>query len=91
MTAGNKLAHTGIDRTLKACRAYFQFSEAAVAASELDVELDFGDDINGNTTGISSLTSSPKSEGIVYNLAGQRVTNPTKGLYIVNGKKYMVK
>ena len=93
MTAGNKLAHTAIDRTLKACRAYFQFSEAAVAASDLDVEFDFGNDINGNTTGISSLTPSPspKGEGSVYNLAGQRVTNPTKGLYIVNGKKYMVK
>ena len=93
MTAGNKLAHTGIDRTLKACRAYFQFSEAAVAASELDVEFDFGNDINGNTTGISSLTPSPspKGEGSVYNLAGQRVTNPTKGLYIVNGKKVVIK
>ena len=93
MTAGNKLAHTAIDRTLKACRAYFQFSEAAVAASELDVEFDFGNDINGNTTGISSLTPSPspKGEGSVYNLAGQRVTNPTKGLYIVNGRKVVIK
>ena len=26
-----------------------------------------------------------------YNLAGQRVTNPGKGIYIVNGKKYIVK
>ena len=26
-----------------------------------------------------------------YNLAGQRVAQPTKGLYIVNGKKYIVK
>ena len=26
-----------------------------------------------------------------YNLAGQRIAQPTKGLYIVNGKKYIVK
>ena len=87
MTAGNKLMHTAIDRTLKACRAYFQFSEAAVAASELDVDIDFGD----NATGIDNVQSSKFNVQSYYNLAGQRVTNPTKGLYIVNGKKYMVK
>ena len=27
----------------------------------------------------------------VFNLAGQRVMNPTKGLYIVNGKKVIIK
>ena len=32
-----------------------------------------------------------KMEGTVYNLAGQRVAQPTKGLYIVNGKKVMMK
>ena len=26
-----------------------------------------------------------------YDLQGRKVTNPTKGLYIVNGKKYIVK
>lgn len=29
--------------------------------------------------------------GEYYNLAGQRVANPTKGLYIVNGKKVIIK
>ena len=29
--------------------------------------------------------------GAVYNLQGQRVQNPRKGLYIQNGKKYLVK
>jgi len=27
----------------------------------------------------------------IYNLSGQRVDNPTKGLYIVNGKKVVMK
>ncbi len=45
------------------------------------------------TTGISSLTPnlSTKGEGSVYTLSGQRVEKPTKGLYIVNGKKVIIK
>lgn len=30
-------------------------------------------------------------DGAIYNIAGQRVTTPVKGLYIQNGKKYVVK
>ena len=29
--------------------------------------------------------------GEYYNLAGQRAVNPKKGLYIVNGKKVIIK
>lgn len=32
-----------------------------------------------------------KVDGQYYNLAGQRVANPTKGLYIVNGNKVIIK
>lgn len=44
------------------------------------------------TTGINTVqgTKGSKADGC-YNLAGQRVSNPTKGLYIMNGKKYIVK
>ena len=40
-------------------------------------------------TGINSatLTNSEKVNNEVYDLQGRRVVNPTKGLYIVNGKK----
>ena len=31
------------------------------------------------------------NDKVVYNLAGQRVAQPTKGLYIVNGKKVIIK
>ena len=37
---------------------------------------------------------SPKAmtdSGAIFNLAGQRVTNPQKGLYIKNGKKFVVR
>ena len=43
-------------------------------------------------TGIESVkVEDLTKDGAVYNLNGVRVTNPTKGLYIKNGKKYMVK
>lgn len=48
--------------------------------------LGFGD----NATNIE-VVKSVKNNGEFFNLAGQRVANPTKGLYIVNGKKYIVK
>ena len=49
----------------------------------------FGD---GETTGIMSIENQNDSfEGDFYNLSGQRVLAPTKGLYIVNGKKVVVK
>ena len=43
-------------------------------------------------TGIESVkVDDLTKDGAVYNLNGVHVTNPTKGLYIKNGKKYMVK
>ncbi|MBQ8064890.1 MAG: hypothetical protein IJ200_04440 [Prevotella sp.] len=44
------------------------------------------------TTGINAVQGSQsKANGEYYNLNGQRVAQPTKGLYIVNGKKVVVK
>lgn len=42
-------------------------------------------------TGVRDLSAYPSSNSseVVYNLAGQMVKNPTKGLYIVNGKKVL--
>ena len=55
---------------------------------------------DGETTGIQELENSSieelKNSGnealkAYYNLNGQRVTNPKRGLYIVNGKKVIIK
>jgi hypothetical protein len=32
-----------------------------------------------------------RGEQMIYNLAGQRVNKATKGMYIINGKKVMIK
>lgn len=46
----------------------------------------------GETTGIESVKGAEFiTNGEFYNLNGQRVAQPTKGLYIVNGKKVIIK
>ena len=42
-------------------------------------------------TGIQGVVKVTIDDGIIYNLAGQRATNPTKGIYIKNGKKFIIK
>lgn len=45
----------------------------------------------GTPTGIAEVTAVRKADSAIYNLAGQRVERAVKGLYIQNGKKYVVK
>ena len=47
--------------------------------------------LDDETTGIDAAKQEVKMDGEVFNLAGQRVAQPTKGLYIVNGKKVIIK
>ncbi len=43
-------------------------------------------------TGIASPKSSPKGKDLkIYNLAGQRMSKPTKGVNIQNGRKVVIK
>ena len=39
----------------------------------------------------SVVAEEQKQERVVYDLSGRRVMNPQKGLYIVNGKKVLIK
>lgn len=43
------------------------------------------------TTGISALKANDLRNAVIYNLAGQRIQTPQKGLNIINGKKVVVK
>ena len=43
-----------------------------------------------NATGISNVRSTSSDEAAYYSLSGQRVMNPTKGIYIKNGKKVII-
>ena len=51
----------------------------------------FGVAIIGGTTGIQNVNRETITNNRYYNLAGQRVAQPTKGMYIVNGKKVIIK
>ena len=44
---------------------------------------------NPNTSGITQTISIDEIEHPFYNLQGQRISNPRKGIYIRNGKKYI--
>lgn len=48
----------------------------------------FADD---ETNGIESIKTVKAENNVFYNLNGQRIMQPTKGLYIVNGKKVILK
>ena len=45
----------------------------------------------GSGTGIKTLTTTQKENESIYTLSGQRVSNPVKGINIVNGKKVAIK
>ena len=46
---------------------------------------------NKDATGINDLNATRKFDGTIYNLRGQKVENAQKGLYIMGGKKVVVK
>jgi hypothetical protein len=72
---------------LKGFRAYFQLKDASNARS---ITLN----IDGESTGITTtdFTDSTDKAGAVYDLQGRKVDNAaTKGVYIQNGRKVVVK
>ena len=69
-------------------KAYLSL-DAAASANELTISFD---DEDGGVTGIQNLTPAlSKGEGAVFDLQGRQVAQPAKGLYIVNGKKVVLK
>ena len=74
----------GSTNYVTAYRAYL----TADGAGATNLTIDFG-----GTTDIEAIAKSqePTANGQYYNLSGQRVGQPTKGLYIVNGKKVVIK
>lgn len=67
--------------TLPAFRGYFKVSTSAIGARSLNISFD------EETTGVKTIDSKSFGVSKYFDLQGRRVENPTKGLYIVNGKK----
>ena len=76
--ANNKMVATN--------KAYLQLKK--VDNSQQPAKLIFPE---GDATAISNATMGENVNGTYYNLQGVKVQNPTRGLYILNGKKYVVK
>ena len=70
----------------KPTRAYFR-TESAEGVKALDLSLEADD----TPTAISTVEAQQNADNQVYDLSGRRVTAPTKGIYILNGKKLIVK
>lgn len=97
LAGDNMLYYPNGEMTIGACRAYFKLKGLTAGDNDESLTvssfvLNFGDasESDGQTTGIETVTPSlAQGKGVqhVYNLSGQRVANPAKGLYIVNGKK----
>ena len=68
-------------------RAYFTVADAGVKANIITLNLD------GTETAIECIDNvqTAKGNGVIYNLAGQRLSKMQKGVNIVNGKKIFVK
>jgi hypothetical protein len=75
---------TGTAATVKPFRAYLK-----AQSNGARLFFDFNDDQTTGITGIED--ASLKTEENIFNLNGQRVSKPTKGMYIVNGKKMLMK
>jgi len=67
-------------------KAYLRTSKNQASARTRGLSIE----INDGTTGINAVENE-QGENVIYNLRGQRVENPTKGLYIINGKKVLIK
>ena len=69
---------------IKAFRAYLRQRDVSNAKT---VSMLFEDE----TTGISELKDNVVMPTVYYDLQGRRVADPAKGIYIVNGKKVIIK
>lgn len=77
---GGKFHLVTEDSTVPEGKAYLV--PATTPARELSFVFD-----GQETTGINVVTDKKTATGVYYNLAGQRVNQPVKGIYVVDGKK----
>ena len=73
------------DFTATAYKCYLSVKQDKTGSGVKAFFLDFGD-----ADAVNDIEAA-QNENTIYNLAGQRVSKAQKGLYIVNGKKVMVK
>ncbi len=92
--SNNQLKYSGGNATIKGMRGYFDLNKKLYNYSnDVSASRNIKFDVDGeSTTGILNVEEGTiEKENNYFNLHGQRVATPTKGVYIVNGKKVMFK
>lgn len=74
------------DRNLAAHKAFLAVPTTSSGAPEF-ILIGGGD----GTTGINATLRDNVNDNAIFDLSGRRVVNPTKGIYIVNGRKVVIK
>jgi hypothetical protein len=73
--------------TIAANKCWLEISSSqAAGARRLSIVFE-----GGETTGIAGVNAANADRNDCYDLSGRRVMQPTKGLYIIGGKKVVVK
>ena len=82
-----KLSRPKVNSTMKGMRAYFACASEQAASAQLQ--------LGGELTGVASIVSDVDEDGNIYNLngvcIGKDIKGLSNGLYIKNGKKFVVK
>ena len=93
--SGNKFWYSTGNTLMKAFRAYFDFYDLLPDVEEAETKICFA--VDGNLTDIAGIVKPQNLEVDVYNMQGMRLGKDVdmnrlpKGIYIVNGKKQVIK
>ena len=86
VTGGDKLTYPSSTGNINGFRAYFQLHDLPNEARSFAMSFD------DETTALTLVNSEQRRvNSEVYDLQGRKVAQPIKGLYIVNGKKLIIK
>ncbi len=89
INADGELQKGGTDAKINSFHAFYQAAEGQTAPAKISFE--------GEATGINNVAAATVANGAVYDLSGRRVAEKlagaslVKGIYVVNGKKVVVK
>ena len=89
INGNGELQKGGTDAKIKSFHAFYQAAEGQAAPAKISFE--------GEATGINNVVATTVANGAVYDLSGRRVAEKlagaslVKGIYVVNGKKVVVK
>ena len=85
--SNNKLYYADQDVTVGANRAYIDITKIENQGGSAKVRLA----INENATAVEDVQAAGvQKAGKIYDFSGREVTNPTKGFYIIDGKKTFI-